>query len=102
MLIEQKARDMLRHYINVVFPEGFKAQVVATSRDAACHLWRKVGAGKDRVGERSWKRCRLRTLALAEEEVEKLDRKQPLPCSYLSFARENSRSRDRGGFLGRP
>ena len=35
MLIEQKARDMIRHYAGVVLPEGFKAQVVATSRQAA-------------------------------------------------------------------
>ena len=35
MLIEQKARDIIRHYVSVVLPEGFKAQVVATSRQAA-------------------------------------------------------------------
>ena len=35
LLIEQKARDMMRHYAGVVLPEGFKAQVVATSRQAA-------------------------------------------------------------------
>ena len=26
---------MIRHYVSVVLPEGFKAQVVATSRQAA-------------------------------------------------------------------
>ena len=57
MLIEQKARDMLRHYTSVVFPEGFKAQVVATSRDAADILWRKVGAGAVRTGCASWRRA---------------------------------------------
>jgi type I restriction enzyme R subunit len=35
LLIEQKARDMIRHYVSVVLPAGFKAQVVATSREAA-------------------------------------------------------------------
>lgn len=35
LLIEQKARDMLRHYVSVVLSENFKAQVVATSRQAA-------------------------------------------------------------------
>jgi type I restriction enzyme R subunit len=35
LLIEQKARDMIRHYAEVVLPEGYKAQVVATSRQAA-------------------------------------------------------------------
>ena len=33
--IETKASDMVRHYIEQVFPNGFKAQVVATSREAA-------------------------------------------------------------------
>jgi type I site-specific deoxyribonuclease, HsdR family len=34
-MIEAKARDMLRHYVDGVMPNGFKAQVVATSRLAA-------------------------------------------------------------------
>ena len=33
--IEAKARDMVRHYLTHVFPNGYKAQVVATSREAA-------------------------------------------------------------------
>lgn len=33
--IEAKARDMVTHYLEHVFPNGFKAQVVATSREAA-------------------------------------------------------------------
>jgi type I restriction enzyme R subunit len=33
--IRAKARDMVQHYIEQVFPNGFKAQVVATSREAA-------------------------------------------------------------------
>ncbi|KAF5415778.1 MAG: hypothetical protein C5S48_04785 [Candidatus Methanogaster sp.] len=33
--IAAKAGDMVRHYIEQVFPNGFKAQVVATSREAA-------------------------------------------------------------------
>jgi type I restriction enzyme R subunit len=33
--IEAKARDMVEHYLTHVFPNGFKAQVVATSREAA-------------------------------------------------------------------
>lgn len=35
LLIEAKARDMLRHYVQNVLPNGFKAQVVAVSRRAA-------------------------------------------------------------------
>ena len=34
-VISAKAKDMLWHYVNEVFPNGFKAQVVATSREAA-------------------------------------------------------------------
>ncbi len=34
-VIGAKAKDMLLHYANEVFPNGFKAQVVATSREAA-------------------------------------------------------------------
>ena len=33
--IEAKAKDMLGHYLTHVFPNGYKAQVVATSREAA-------------------------------------------------------------------
>jgi len=34
-LIAAKARDMLRHYVTTVLPDGYKAQVVAVSRRAA-------------------------------------------------------------------
>lgn len=34
-LIAAKARDMLEHYVDIVMPNGFKAQVVSTSRLAA-------------------------------------------------------------------
>lgn len=33
--IEAKAKDMVDHYLSQVFPNGFKAQVVANSREAA-------------------------------------------------------------------
>lgn len=33
--IEAKAKDMVAHYLEHVFPNGFKAQVVASSREAA-------------------------------------------------------------------
>jgi type I restriction enzyme, R subunit len=33
--IEAKARDMVAHYLTHVFPNGYKAQIVATSREAA-------------------------------------------------------------------
>jgi len=34
-VIRAKAKDMVAHYVREVFPNGFKAQVVATSREAA-------------------------------------------------------------------
>jgi type I restriction enzyme R subunit len=33
--IDEKARDMLKHYVKHVFPNGYKAQVVCVSREAA-------------------------------------------------------------------
>lgn len=33
--INAKAKDMVKHYVNQVFPNGFKAQVVAVSQEAA-------------------------------------------------------------------
>ncbi len=52
LLIEQKARDMIRHFAAVVLPEGFKAQVVATSRQAAVTYQQQAGAGARRTGSR--------------------------------------------------
>lgn len=46
--IAAKARDMVEHYLTHVFPNGYKAQVVATSREAAVrykkHLDTALGA----------------------------------------------------------
>ena len=47
LLIERKARDMIRHYAAVVMPEGFKAQVVATSREAAVTYREKLIQARD-------------------------------------------------------
>ncbi|MBI5192602.1 MAG: type I restriction endonuclease subunit R [Nitrospirae bacterium] len=33
--IKEKAKDMLRHYVEYVFPNGYKAQVVSVSKEAA-------------------------------------------------------------------
>ena len=49
LLIEQKARDMLRHYVGVVLPEGFKAQVVATSRQAAVTYHEKLEQARQQL-----------------------------------------------------
>ena len=42
--IEAKARDMVRHYLSHVFPNGYKAQVVATSREAAVRYKKHLDA----------------------------------------------------------
>ena len=72
LLIEQKARDMMRHYVGVVLPEGFKAQVVATSRQAAVTYGEKLEqARRELVTE--LEAVPPATLALPDDEVEKLD-----------------------------
>ena len=40
--IAAKAADMVRHYVTHVFPNGYKAQIVATSREAAYRYKRHV------------------------------------------------------------
>ena len=40
--IAVKARDMVAHYVNHVFPNGYKAQIVATSREAAVRYKEQV------------------------------------------------------------
>jgi type I restriction enzyme R subunit len=74
LLIEQKARDMIRHYANVVLPEGFKAQVVATSRQAAVtYLSKLEEARNELIAELD--AVPAATLALPDDDVEKLDPK---------------------------
>ena len=42
--IEAKAQDMVEHYLAHVFPNGYKAQVVATSREAAVRYKKHLDA----------------------------------------------------------
>ncbi len=42
--IAAKAKDMVRHYLTHVFPNGYKAQVVATSREAAVRYKKHLDA----------------------------------------------------------
>lgn len=46
-LIEEKATDMLRHYVANILPNGFKAQVVAYSRRAAVRYGEALNAARD-------------------------------------------------------
>ena len=72
LLIEQKARDMIRHYVGVVLPEGFKAQVVATSRRAAITYREKLLAARDQLVA-DLEAIPAHMFSLPEDEVEKLE-----------------------------
>ncbi len=72
LLIEQKARDMLRHYVSVVMPEGYKGQVVATSRRAAVVYREKLLAARDKL-VRDLENIPAGTLALPDHAIEGLD-----------------------------
>ncbi|MGH2360433.1 MAG: type I restriction endonuclease subunit R, partial [bacterium] len=72
LLIGHKARDMMRHYVAVVLPEGYKAQVVATSRQSAVTYHAKLAAARDELVAQL-EALPAATLALPEDEVEKLN-----------------------------
>jgi type I restriction enzyme R subunit len=72
LLIEQKARDMLRHYVSVVLPEGFKAQVVATSRQAAVTYQEKLEQARQQLIT-ELEALPPTLLVLSENEIEQLD-----------------------------
>ncbi len=46
-LIKEKALDMMRHYIDVILPNGFKAQVTATSRKAVLRYYDALQDARD-------------------------------------------------------
>ncbi len=46
-LIADKARDILRHYVTYILPNGYKAQVVAYSRLAAIRYFEALRAARD-------------------------------------------------------
>jgi len=68
LLIKQKTKDMLRHYVGVVMPEGYKAQVVATSRRAAVVYRDKLLAARDEL-VRDIEGIPAATLALPDHEI---------------------------------
>lgn len=73
LLIEQKAKDMLRHYVGVVLPEGYKAQVVATSRRAAVVYREKFLAAREEL-IRDIGALPAAVLALPDHQIERLDK----------------------------
>ncbi len=48
-LIADKARDMLRHYVTNILPNGYKAQVVAYSRLAVIRYYTAFLAARDEL-----------------------------------------------------
>jgi type I restriction enzyme R subunit len=46
-LIREKARDMLRHYVTNILPNGYKAQIVAYSRLAAIRYYGALNEARD-------------------------------------------------------
>ena len=48
-LVAAKAKDILRHYIATVMPDGFKGMIVATSREACLRYRRALIAARDEL-----------------------------------------------------
>ena len=48
-LIAAKAKDILRHYIGAVMPDGFKGMIVATSRKACLRYYQALNAARDEL-----------------------------------------------------
>ena len=71
-LIAAKADDMLRHFVRDILPEGFKAQVVATSRLAAIRYQKSLQNAKDKLVA-ELEALSPATLQLSEAEVAQLD-----------------------------
>jgi len=53
-LIADKARDMLRHYVANILPNGYKAQVVAYSRLAVIRYYTAFLAARDELLAEAW------------------------------------------------
>ena len=51
-LIEAKAKDILRHYISTVMPDGFKGMIVATSREACLRYLEALNKARDEFIDR--------------------------------------------------
>lgn len=81
-LIASKARDMLRHYVENVLPNGFKAQVVAVSRRATIR-YREAFLDARRELVARLEALEPGLMGLDDEAIEKLTREE----QYLARAR---------------
>ncbi len=48
-LIAAKAKDILRHYISTVMPDGLKGMIVATSREACLRYYQALNTARDEL-----------------------------------------------------
>ena len=68
-LIEAKAKDLLRHYISTVMPDGFKGMVVATSREACVRYHHALTKARDEFVE-ELEQCQSDALTRPEDAVD--------------------------------
>jgi type I restriction enzyme, R subunit len=74
-LIAAKARDMLRHYVENILPNGFKAQVVAVSRRATLRYYEAFRAAQE-VLVTELEALHPNLLDLSDDQLAQLDRKK--------------------------
>jgi type I restriction enzyme, R subunit len=73
--IKEKAKDMVQHYIEHVFPNGFKAQVVANSREAVARYKNAIdGALQDMLAQLEVNPRVNEDLVLKPDQIERLKR----------------------------
>jgi type I restriction enzyme, R subunit len=83
-MIGAKARDMLRHYVDIVMPNHFKAQVVATSRLAAVRYREAfLAARAELVAE-------IEQLDPSQTTPEAIDRAGELPTKLARLVRASA------------
>lgn len=75
LLIEAKAKNMLRHYVENILPNGFKAQVVAVSRKAAVRYYDALRTARDELVEQL-ERLPESYATMSDQEVEQLNERR--------------------------
>jgi type I restriction enzyme R subunit len=83
-MIKAKARDMLRHYVDGVMPNGFKAQVVATSRLAAVRYREAFLQARDELV------AEIEKLDPSMRTSEAIDRADELPTKTARLVRASA------------
>jgi len=83
-MIEAKARDMLRHYVDSVLPNRFKAQVVATSRLAAVRYREGFLHARDELV------AEIEKLDPSMKTPEAIDRADDLPTKVARLVRASA------------